>query len=76
MENHSYQLKYTSYASAAELNEEDAKLRVDIQKERARIIQKMLDEKKGGAPTQRPVMKRRQLFECDTMQEDYLEVAE
>ena len=57
-------------------NEEDAKLRVDIQKERARIIQKMLDEKKGGAPTQRPVMKRRQLFECDTMQEDYLEVAE
>lgn len=26
MENHSYQLKYTSYASAAELNKEDAKL--------------------------------------------------
>ena len=55
---------------------EDAKLRIEIQKERARIIQKMLDEKKGGAPTQKPVMKKRQLFGCDSMQEDYLEVTE
>ncbi len=55
-------------------NEEDAKMRVEIQKERARIIQKMLEEKKGGAPTQKPIMKRKQLFECDSMQEDYLEV--
>lgn len=57
-------------------SEEDAKMRIEIQKERARIIQKMLEEKKGGAPTQRPVMKRRQLFECDSMQEDYLEITE
>lgn len=57
-------------------NEEDAKMRIEIQKERARIIQKMLEEKKGGAPTQRPIMKRRQLFECDMMQEDYLEITE
>ncbi|HLC83340.1 MAG TPA: amidohydrolase family protein, partial [Bacteroidia bacterium] len=56
--------------------EEDAKMRIEIQKERARIIQKMLEEKKGGAPTQRPVMKRRQLFECDSMQDDYLTIEE
>ena len=56
--------------------EEDVKMRSAIQKERARIIQKMLEEKKSGAPTQKPVMKRKQLFECDTMQEDYLEIAE
>ena len=52
--------------------EEDAKLRTEIQKERARIMQKMMEEKKGGAPTQRPVLKKRKLFECDSMQEDYL----
>ncbi len=56
--------------------EEDIKMRSEIQKERARIIQKMIEEKKGGAPTQKPVMKRKQLFECDSMQEDYLEIAE
>ncbi|MGZ4156636.1 MAG: amidohydrolase family protein, partial [Bacteroidia bacterium] len=53
-------------------SEEDAKLRVEIQKDRARIIQKMLDEKKGGAPTQKPVVKKQQLFGCDSMQENYL----
>jgi imidazolonepropionase-like amidohydrolase len=53
--------------------DEDAKLRLDIQKERARIIQKMLDEKKGGAPTQKPVVKKKQLFGCDSMQGNYLE---
>ena len=54
-------------------SQEDAKLRLDIQKDRARIIQKMLDEKKGGAPTQKPVLKKQQLFGCDSMQMDYLE---
>jgi imidazolonepropionase-like amidohydrolase len=54
-------------------NEEDLKLRDEIQKERARIIQKMIDEKKNGGPTQKPVMKKQKLFGCDTMQEDYLE---
>ncbi len=53
-------------------SEEDAKMRIDIQKERARIIQKMLDEKKGGAPTQKPVVKKQRLFGCDSMQENYL----
>lgn len=53
--------------------EEDLKLRANIQKERARIIQKMIEEKKGGAPTQKPSMKKRNLYECDSMEEDYLE---
>jgi imidazolonepropionase-like amidohydrolase len=53
--------------------DEDAKLRDDMRKERSRIIQKMIDEKKGGAPTQRPNIKKRQLFGCDSMQDDYLE---
>lgn len=53
-------------------SEEDVKMRAEMQKDRNRIIQKMLEEKKGGSPTQRPVMKRKQLFECDSMQEDYL----
>ncbi|MCC6837084.1 MAG: hypothetical protein IT234_00985, partial [Bacteroidia bacterium] len=53
--------------------EEDAKLRESIQKERARIIQKLLKEKKDGAPTQKPAMKKRSLYECDSMEEDYLD---
>ncbi len=53
--------------------EEDAKQRLDIQKERARIIQKMLDEKKGGAPVQKPSVKKQQLFGCDSMQDNYME---
>jgi len=53
--------------------EEDAKQRLDIQKERARIIQKMLDEKKGGAPVQKPSVKKQQLFGCDSMQDNYLD---
>lgn len=51
---------------------EDEQMRIDIQKERARIIQKMLDEKKDGAVTQKPVLKKKELFNCDSMQEDYL----
>jgi hypothetical protein len=33
----------------------------------------MIEEKKGGAPTQKPSMKKRNLYECDSMEEDYLE---
>lgn len=54
-------------------NEQDLKLREEIQQERARIIQKMIDEKKNGGPTQKPMMRRQKLFGCDTMQADYLE---
>ncbi len=53
-------------------NEDDLKLRMEIQKERARIIQKMLDEKKGGAPTQKPVLKKPKLYECETIEKNYL----
>ncbi|HEX8516624.1 MAG TPA: amidohydrolase family protein [Bacteroidia bacterium] len=53
--------------------ETDIKLREELQKERARIIQKMIEEKKNGGPTQKPAAKKQKLFECDSMQEDYLE---
>lgn len=54
-------------------NDEDKKLRDDIQKERARIIQKMIDEKKGGAPVQKPQQQKQKLYHCDTMESDYLD---
>jgi imidazolonepropionase-like amidohydrolase len=54
-------------------SEQDLKLREEMQKERARIIQKMIEEKKNGGPIQKPSMKKQKLFECDSMQEDYLE---
>lgn len=52
---------------------EDEQMRIDIQKERARIIQKMLEEKKSGAPVQKVVIKKQTLFNCDSMQNNYLE---
>jgi len=54
-------------------NEQDLKLRDEMQKERARIIQKMIEEKKNGGPTQKPVVKKQRLFGCDSMQVNYLE---
>jgi imidazolonepropionase-like amidohydrolase len=53
-------------------SEQDLKLREEMQKERARIIQKMIEEKKTGGPTQKPAAKKQKLFECDSMQDDYL----
>jgi imidazolonepropionase-like amidohydrolase len=53
-------------------SEQDLKLREEMQKERARIIQKMIEEKKNGGPTQKPAVKKQKLFECDSMQDDYL----
>ncbi|MCW3083424.1 MAG: amidohydrolase [Bacteroidetes bacterium] len=53
--------------------DQDEKMRIEIQKERARIIQKMIDEKKAGAATQKPVLKKQKLFGCDSMQENYME---
>lgn len=54
---------------------EDLKLRADMAKEKARIIQKMIVEKNGGAPTQRPRFRRPRLWGCDDLIEDgnYLE---
>jgi imidazolonepropionase-like amidohydrolase len=48
--------------------DEDAKLRGEIRKERARIIQKMLKEKQSGAATQKPAPRRPRLYHCDTME--------
>jgi len=45
----------------------DAALRADIQKERQRLVQAMLQAKKGGAPTQAASSKTRGFWHCDTM---------
>ncbi|MFN8276670.1 MAG: amidohydrolase family protein [Chitinophagales bacterium] len=42
----------------------DAEKRLWLQRERARLVQKMLDEKKGGAPTQEPIKKDQREFSC------------
>lgn len=52
--------------------EEDVKLREEIRKERARLIQKMITEKNGGAPTQRPRGKQPREQHCDTMSDDFI----
>jgi imidazolonepropionase-like amidohydrolase len=50
--------------------EEDAKLRDQIKTERARIIKKMMDAKKGGAPATKPAPKKQMLYECETIEEE------
>jgi imidazolonepropionase-like amidohydrolase len=47
--------------------DEDLKMRDELAKERARIIQKMIKEKQGGAPTQKVEHKKPKLYHCDTM---------
>jgi imidazolonepropionase-like amidohydrolase len=44
--------------------DKDAQKRDYIRHERARLVQKMLDEKKAGAPTQDPVKKSDGLYNC------------
>jgi imidazolonepropionase-like amidohydrolase len=44
--------------------EKDALKREEIRKERARLIQKMLDDKKGGGATQEPVEKENKEYSC------------
>ena len=50
--------------------DEDVKLREEIKKERARIIQKMVKEKQSGSSTQKPMPKKHILYHCDTMGND------
>ena len=50
--------------------ESDKALRLEMEKERLRIVQKMLAAKKGGAPTQTPVAKATGHFHCDTEGEE------
>ncbi len=52
--------------------EEDKKLREEILKERARIIQEMIVEKNAGAPVSKPKLKRPKLNTCDTVESDYM----
>jgi adenine deaminase len=53
--------------------DEDDKLRIDIQRERARIIQKMIEEKKSGATTQKAELKKQKLDTCDSMETNYMQ---
>ena len=46
--------------------EKDLQKRKDIKAEKAKLIEMMLKEKLGGAPTQAPVKKQKKLFHCDT----------
>ncbi len=50
-----------------DLQTEDAK-RDALQTERARIIQKMIASKAGGAPTQRPNFRRQRMWHCEDIE--------
>ena len=50
--------------------EEDLKKRAAIQAERNRLIQKMLDTKKGGGKTQPAVGKHHHHYHCDDMEDE------
>lgn len=52
--------------------EEDKSLRLTMQEERVRIIQKMLAEKKAGATTQPVVPKKPKLDGCDSIESNYM----
>ncbi|MCA6364639.1 MAG: amidohydrolase family protein [Bacteroidetes bacterium] len=57
---------------------DDARRREEMEKERARIIQKMMHEKENGAPTVKPRMKRMKVWDCEDLgtENDYLNDAE
>lgn len=46
-------------------------VKATLAEERSRLIQKMIEAKNGGAATQRPSRKKRHLYHCDTIEEDY-----
>lgn len=48
--------------------EKDKKLRDEIRKERARLIQKMIAEKTGGASVQKPIMKKPKHYHCEDLE--------
>lgn len=48
--------------------DKDAKMRGDIRKEKERIIQKLLTEKKLGMPTQKPSKPEKKLYHCDDIE--------
>ncbi len=50
--------------------EEDVQLREEMKKERARLIQKILAAKKGGAATQSVPMRGQRLYECEDVDDE------
>ncbi|MBF9252742.1 amidohydrolase family protein [Pontibacter sp. 172403-2] len=48
--------------------ERDAQLRQDMEKERMRLVQEMLNAKTGGAKTQAPASKRVRVLDCDEVE--------
>jgi imidazolonepropionase-like amidohydrolase len=50
--------------------ERDLELRKQIAKEKERLIQKMLDQKKLGMPSQKATIKEKKLYHCDDMENE------
>ncbi|MCC9166244.1 amidohydrolase family protein [Pontibacter harenae] len=50
--------------------EQDEKMRVDLEKERMRLMQKMLNAKSGGARTQTPTRGRTMVQHCEEVEQD------
>jgi hypothetical protein len=48
--------------------EEDARLRTEVQAERARLIAKLLAEKNKGNKTVKPQPKQQRLYHCNTLE--------
>ncbi|MCK0157631.1 amidohydrolase family protein [Cellulophaga sp. F20128] len=51
--------------------EKDKQQRASIKSERNKLIAMMLEEKDGGKPTQKPIMKQKPKFHCDTMDTEW-----
>jgi len=51
-------------------SERDLALRKQIAKEKERLIQKMLDQKKLGMPSQKATIKEKKLYHCDDMENE------
>lgn len=50
--------------------EEDKKMQAEIRTERARLVNKMLKAKKGGAPTQPATGRAQRLYECEDIEDE------
>tara|TARA_Y100000589_G_scaffold306395_1_gene321083 strand:+ start:20939 stop:23938 length:3000 start_codon:yes stop_codon:yes gene_type:complete len=51
--------------------QKDKELQEYIKKERNRLIQKMLDAKNAGHPVKKPEKKKKKLYHCNTMEENF-----
>jgi hypothetical protein len=45
-------------------------MQADIRTERARLVNKMLKAKKGGAPTQPALARVQKLYECEDVEDE------